>query len=49
MDADIKEILKIAAELLNYARTMPTDPYARRRRLCGEALIAKANAMAGEA
>lgn len=48
MDADIKEILKIAAELMNYARTMPTDPYARRWRLCAEALISKANAMGGE-
>lgn len=45
---DIEEMLKIAAELMNYARTMPSDPFARRWRLCAEALIAKANAMAGE-
>lgn len=44
---EIDEMLKIAAELMNYANTMPSDPYANRWRLCALALIAKANSMVG--
>lgn len=44
---EITELLKLAAELKNYADTMPTDPFARRWRIISKALIAQANGMAG--
>lgn len=47
MNAEILEILQIAKEFINYADKMPNDPYARRWRLAGLALIAQANSMVG--
>jgi len=44
----IEEVLQIAREFMNYSLKMPNDPYARRWRLAGLAMIAYANSMGGE-
>lgn len=43
---EIDEILKIAVELKNYARTMQNDPYRRRWELASLAMVSLANSMA---
>lgn len=43
----VDELLKIAGELMHFANSMPSDPYARRWRLAAMAMIAQANAMSG--